>query len=212
MKIYRDRAEAGRVLTEALTACGCNTETVVLGIPRGGVVLAHEVSKKLGSKLDVMLVRKIGMPMQPELAIGAIASGNVRVFNEILVRQLGVNVEVMDEIITREQQELLRRQHMYMGNRPLTTLKDKQVLLVDDGLATGATMKAAILAVRQLGGREVIASAAVGAADTVRMLEKVADIIVCPQVPADFGSVSQWYDNFEQIHDQEVARLLSAKN
>lgn len=202
----RDRTEAGRELARELEAYR-GSDVIVLGLPRGGVVVASEIARTLGARLDVMLVRKLGVPEHRELAMGAIASGGVRILNPEVVR--AVEDEEVEAVAREEEEELARREREYRGDRPWPDLEGRTVLLVDDGLATGATMKAAIQAARRLGATRVVAVVPVGPWDTVRELEGLADEVVCPALPEPFYSISQWYERFDQTTDDEVKRLLA---
>jgi putative phosphoribosyl transferase len=181
---------------------------VVLGLPRGGVPVAAEVARVLGAPLDVLVVRKLGAPGQEELAIGAIGEGGVRVLNERLVRDLGLSHEVIDRIAGREEHELERRVAAYRGGHEALEVEGKTVIVVDDGVATGATMRAGLQTLRALGAARIIAAAPVGAADSVGLLEEDADDVVVLETPAWFSAVGQWYEDFGQTSDEEVRDLL----
>lgn len=181
---------------------------VVLGLPRGGVPVAAEVARALGSPLDVFVVRKLGTPGQPELAMGAIASGGVRVLNTRLVRELGIADAVLERVAARELLELRRREQHYRGDRPRPGLAGRTVVLVDDGLATGASARAAVTAVRAADPARVVLAVPVGAPDVCRLLEGVADDVVCPHVSDDVSSVGAHYRDFTQVEDEQVRRLL----
>lgn len=181
----------------------------VLGLPRGGVLVAAEVAKALRAPLDALTVRKLGVPGHEELAMGAVAAGGGQVLNEELVRRLGITPAEIGEVEARERRELARREQVYRGDRPFPELKGKTVILVDDGLATGATMKAAIAAVRTVGPSRLVIAAPVAPPETVRELERLADEVVCPLVPAEFEAVGQWYQEFPQTSDQEVTVALA---
>jgi predicted phosphoribosyltransferase len=182
---------------------------VVLGLPRGGIPVAFEVAKALKAPLDVFVVRKLGLPGHPELAMGAIASGGMRVLNDDLLRQLHVPASAIDAVARAEQAELERRERAYRGARPPMPLEGRIVILVDDGLATGATMRAAVLAIRRVLPSQIVVAVPVGARETCRALNEVADDVVCALMPERFTAVGVWYDNFEQTTDDEVRRLLS---
>jgi len=206
---YADRAHAGRVLGEALKAhLPSDPGVVVLGLPRGGVPVAAEVARALGAPLDVFVVRKLGTPGQPELAMGAIASGGVRVLNTRLVRELGIADAALDRVASRELLELRRREQHYRGDRPPPSLAGRMVVLVDDGLATGASARAAVTAVRAADPARVVLAVPVGAPDACRLLEGVADDVVCPHTSDDFSSVGAHYRDFTQVEDEQVRRLL----
>lgn len=209
MKAYQDRQEAGRGLAERLGQYRGKPEVYVLGLPRGGVLVAAEVAKALRAPLDALTVRKLGVPGHEELAMGAVAAGGGQVLNEELVRRLGITPAEIGEVEARERRELARREQVYRGDRPFPELKGKTVILVDDGLATGATMKAAIAAVRTVGPSRLVIAAPVAPPETVRELERLADEVVCPLVPAEFEAVGQWYQEFPQTSDQEVTVALA---
>jgi predicted phosphoribosyltransferase len=184
-------------------------DVVVLGLPRGGIPVACEVAMALRAPLDVFVVRKLGLPGHPELAMGAIASGGVRVLNEDLIRQLRVPYAAIDAVARAEQIELERRERAYRGARPPISIEGRVVILVDDGLATGSTMRAAVLAARRLIPSEIIVAVPVGARETCRALTEVADDVVCSLMPEPFTAVGLWYDDFEQTTDDEVRRLIA---
>jgi putative phosphoribosyl transferase len=209
MTIYQDRLDAGQRLAEALAGYGGRDDVLVLGLPRGGVPVAAVVARALDAPLDVMIVRKLGAPWQPELAMGAIASGNVRLLNEQVVRLLGVDHETIDEVAEAESRELVRRERAYRGDRPPFDAAGKQVILVDDGMATGATMRAAVAAVRQMAPASVIVAVPTAAADTCELLRAEADRVVCLDTPEPFMAVGCWYRNFDQTSDAEVRELLA---
>ena len=205
---FADRREAGRALATALSTYAARHDVVVLALPRGGVPVAAEVAAGLGAPLDVLLVRKLGVPGHAELAMGAIASGGVRVLNPHVVGSLGISAEAVDEVVAREEAELNRRRRMYRGNKPPLDLTAKVVVLVDDGLATGATMRAAVVAARAGAPRRVVVAVPVGAESKCRGLEAVADEVVCVRCPPDFRAVGEWYDDFGAPSDDQVRALL----
>lgn len=208
-RVFSDRTEAGRLLAEDLAATQGCADGIVLALPRGGVPVAFEVAQRLGLPLDLMLVRKLGVPGQEELAMGAIASGDSIVFNEALLRQLSIPEQAIQRTMRKERAELERRERLYRGERAYPNLQGRCVILVDDGLATGATMRAAIAAVRQHGPRRVVVAVPVAPPDTVSALEEESDEVRALSVPALFYGVGRWYDNFEQTSDDEVRRLLA---
>lgn len=207
---YADRREAGLVLADRLKDLTGRNDVVVLGLPRGGIPVAHEVAKALKAPLDVFIVRKLGLPGHPELAMGAIASGGVRVLNDEIVRQLRVPAAAIEAVARDEQAELERRERTYRGARAPIPLEGRIAILVDDGLATGSSMRAAVLAVRRALPSQIIVAVPVGAGDTCRSLHEIADEVVCALTPEPFTAVGLWYENFEQTTDDEVRRLLSA--
>jgi predicted phosphoribosyltransferase len=183
-------------------------DVLVLALPRGGVPVAHEVARALEVPMDVFLVRKLGLPGHQELAMGAIAMGGVRALNPDVVRQLRVPERIIDAVAERESRELKRREELYRGDRPMPVLAGKTVILVDDGLATGATMRAAVDAVKQLNPAEVVVAVPVAAEQSCRMLQPLADKVVCPVTPEPFHAVGLWYEDFSQTTDEEVRHLL----
>jgi Predicted phosphoribosyltransferases len=206
--LYRDRRQAGRILATYLKDHANRENVLVLGLPRGGVPVAFEVAQQLHAPLDVFVVRKLGVPGQEELAMGAIASGGVRVLNENVVRALGISPEAIDAAASREQQELERRERLYRDNRPAPVIQGRDVILVDDGLATGASMHAAVSALRALGPERITVAVPVGAVDSCEDLRKYADAVICANTPEPFYSVGAWYDDFSQTTDEEVRELL----
>ncbi len=204
-----DRISAGKALAEALESYSGRDDVIVLGLPRGGVPVAAEIARSLHAPLDVMLVRKLGIPGQPELAMGAIASGGVQVLNEDLVQRLGITGETIDAVVASEQRELERRERAYRGERPWPELADRCVILVDDGLATGATMRAAIDAVRAQKPACLVVAVPVAPPDTVSALEPLVDQVVCLFQPEPFMAIGQWYQDFSQTPDSEVKELLA---
>lgn len=211
MTLFRNRIDAGEKLAWELGEFhGGNT--VVVGLPRGGVPVAAEVARQLGAPLDVLPVRKVGHPNQPELAIGAIAQGGFLVRNEALTGDSGVSDADFEALANRERRELVRRAANYRGDRPPLDLANKVVVLVDDGLATGATMRAAVAAARGLGAARVIVAVPVASPETRALLEAEADRVVCVAEPTAFGSVGEWYADFNQTTDAEVNELLKGSH
>jgi putative phosphoribosyl transferase len=206
---FRNRTEAGQLLAERLRKYAGRDDVVVLALPRGGVPVGYEVAKALGAPLGVFLVRKVGVPGHEELAMGAIASGGLVVLDEGLLRRLGIDRSQLDRAIAAEARELERRAAAYDGDREPPQLEGKTVILVDDGLATGATMRAAALAVRALNPARVVVAVPVAAAETCREFEDVVDEIVCEVTPRPFQAVGLWYDDFSQTSDDEVRELLA---
>jgi predicted phosphoribosyltransferase len=206
---FANRRAAGLELVHLLQQYRGRGDVIVLGLPRGGVPVAHEVAAGLGAPLDIFLVRKLGVPGHRELAMGAIASGGVRVVNADVVNWYGIDATAIDDVARQEQAELERREAAYRDGRPGVDLTGKIVLLVDDGLATGSTMKAAVQAVRARGPARVIVAVPVGAPDTCREFEDIADEIVCARTPQHFAAVGLWYRDFSQTTDDEVRALLA---
>jgi putative phosphoribosyl transferase len=207
--MYADRADAGRALADSLAHLRAAPDAIVLGLPRGGVPVAYEVARALDLPLDVLVVRKLGLPQQPELAMGAIASGGALVLNDEVVRYLGSRREAFEGVRAREQVELERRERDYRGTRPPLEVKGRSAVLVDDGLATGATMEAAVLALRSLGAKEVVVAVPVASQEARERIEAVADEVVCLAAPPFFSAVGQWYADFGQTEDAEVRDLLA---
>jgi len=207
--MFRDRHDAGRRLAAKLTPYAGREDVLVLALPRGGVPVAAEVARVLGAPLDVFLVRKLGVPGHEELAMGAIAGGGVRVVNDDVVRRLGIPDWAVDRAAATEFRELERRGRAYRDDRPPLDVRGKTVVLVDDGLATGATMRAAVLAVRRLDPARVVVAVPVGAPETCHEFSDVADEVVCATEPEPFLAVGHWYADFRQTTDDEVRRLLS---
>ena len=206
---FRDRTEAGRVLAERLREYADGDDVVVLALPRGGVPVAYEVAKAFDAQLSVFVARKLGVPGYPELAMGAIASGGSVVLDEGLVGRLGVSRQQLQQVVIDEAGEVARREELYRGGRELPDLEGKTVILVDDGLATGATMRAAVLALRELNPAKIVVAVPVAAEETCRQFEDVADDVVCAVTPRPFYAVGQWYEDFDQTTDEEVRDLLA---
>lgn len=207
---YRDRREAGRILGARLRERPQLSESVVLALPRGGVPVGLEVARAIDAPLDVFVVRKLGAPNQPELALGAIASGGFEVLNRPLIDELGVTPIEIAVVADREVAELARRERLYRGNRPSVDVGDRTVILVDDGLATGFTMRAAIEAVRNFGARRLVAAVPVGSPRTCGELTGMVDELLCPLQPSQLGAVGLWYEDFSATSDEEVQACLAA--
>ena len=205
---FTDRRHAGRVLASRLTKYAGRDDVIVLALPRGGVPVAYEVASALSAPMDVFLVRKLGTPGHRELAMGAIASGGVRVVNADVVQWYGISEAAIDRIAREEQEELERRERAYRDDRPAPDLANKIVILIDDGLATGSTMRAAVQAVRARRPARVVIAVPVGAPQTCAELAVSADEVICARMPEPFSAVGQWYLNFEQTDDAEVRELL----
>jgi predicted phosphoribosyltransferase len=209
---YADRREAGRELAGLVQKYANRDDVIVLALPRGGVPVAHEVARELGAPLDVFLVRKLGTPGHRELAMGAIASGGVKVLNDEVVQHLGITPDQIEAVAREEQQELERREALYRGNHAPPPLAARVVILVDDGLATGSTMRAAVQAVKQQHPSRVVVAVPVGAGETCEELRVLADEVVCARTPSPFSAVGQWYLNFDQTSDAEVRDLLGRQS
>jgi predicted phosphoribosyltransferase len=208
--IFMDRFDAGRQLAGRLRRFAGRDDVVVLALPRGGVPVGYEVARALGAPLDVFLVRKLGVPGHEELAMGAIASGGVRVVNDEVVRKLNIPPDVLDEAAERERRELERRERAYRDDRPLPEVRGRIVLLVDDGLATGSSMRAAVAALRHLEPGWVVVAVPVGSPDVCAEMSGVADEAICAREPEPFFAVGSWYEDFSQTTDEEVRDLLEA--
>ncbi|MFL5240899.1 MAG: phosphoribosyltransferase [Gemmataceae bacterium] len=206
--LFRDRRDAGWQLGAKLTAYANRHDVLVLALPRGGVPVAYEVARTLRAPLDVFLVRKLGVPGREELAMGAIATGGVRVLNEEVVRELRIPDEVIAAVAAEEEQELKRREQIYRGDRPRLDVRHQTIILVDDGLATGSSMRAAVVALRRLGPDWIVVAVPVGAPETCAEFQGEADDVVCGRTPEPFYGVGLWYDDFSQTTDDEVHGLL----
>ncbi len=208
MEKYADRYEAGKLLAAELSRYAKQSNVIVLALPRGGVPVAYEIAMALSVPLDVFVVRKLGVPWHEELAMGAIASGGAIVFNETILHDLNISKTSLEQEIESEKKELERREIAYRGNYELIDLANKIIILVDDGIATGATMRAAIKALRLKKPVSIIMAVPVAAFDTCAEMATLVDRIVCPLRPYDFSAVGLWYDDFEQTTDAEVFNLL----
>ncbi|AEH61699.1 phosphoribosyltransferase [Methanosalsum zhilinae DSM 4017] len=208
MRIFKNRVHAGQVLSEKLSEYGENKDVIILALPRGGVPVAFEVSRKIGVEMDLLLVRKLGVPGNEELAMGAIASGNIRVLNEDIIKSLHIPDKKIDQVTDSEKRELDRRNNIYRANRPIPDLRNRTVILIDDGLATGATMRAAAEAVRTKGPSQIIVAVPTCSPDAYNSLEDVADEIICAISPEPFFGVGRWYEDFRQVSDEEVCDIM----
>jgi len=207
--MFRDRVDAGRQLAKKLTHYANRDDVLVLGVPRGGIPVAFEVAQALHAPLDILLVRKLGTPGQRELAMGAIASGGVRILNHDLISSLGITQEQLAETIRDQETELQRREQLYRGVRSGVPVKGKVVILVDDGIATGASMLAAIDALRTLQPKKIVVAVPVAPAQAYTQITAVADELVCASTPNGFFAIGQFYEDFPQTEDAEVHALLS---
>ena len=206
---FRDRSEAGRLLAQRLDEYANRTDVLVLALPRGGVPVAHEIAQRLHAPLDVFLVRKLGLPWHRELAMGAIASGGIEVLNTEVVRLYAVPRHVIDAVAAAEAEELDRRMREYRGIRPLPELAGRVVVLVDDGIATGSTMRAAVAALRRQEPAAIVVAVPVAAVDTSEELRQEVDRLICLSTPRTFTAVGDWYDDFSQTSDEQVRAYLN---
>jgi predicted phosphoribosyltransferase len=205
--MFEDRRIAGRLLSEALRR-HAGPRTVVLGLPRGGVAVAEPIAHRLGATLDVWIARKLGVPYHRELAMGALGEGGELVIDSVLVRELGIDAGLVSEVIRRESDEIRRRVRVFRGDRDEPDVRDRTVIVVDDGVATGATARAALRDLRARGARHLVFAAPVGAPDAVESLRRDADEVVCLEQPPRLGSVGAWYADFRQLDDEEVIDIL----
>ncbi len=208
--IFRDRRDAGQRLAAKLGAYAHRPDTLVLGLPRGGVPVAYEVAVALDAPLDIMIVRKLGVPYERELAMGAIASGGVRVLNNDVIAELHISSDVVEAITGEERRELERRERAYRGERPEPVIQGRTVILVDDGIATGATIRAAVTALRQQQPARIIIAAPVAAAVTCAELRPLVDELVCLVTPVELYGIGYWYDHFAQLSDDEMRAYLTS--
>jgi predicted phosphoribosyltransferase len=209
LRPFRDRQTAGRELAAALEHYRAKPEVVVLALPRGGVPVAAEVARVLALPLDVVIVRKLGVPGHEELAFGALASGGARIMNDDVVGQFQITPAIIERVVEREQLELERRERAYRGARPPLEIRHRQVILVDDGVATGATMRAAVAALRTLAPARIVVAVPTASPDACALLRREADELCCLLEPAEFFAVGAWYDSFPQNTDVEVKALLA---
>jgi putative phosphoribosyl transferase len=205
---FRDRTDAGRVLSEHLLIYQDHPKLLVLGLPRGGIPVAAEVAQALRAPLDVFLVRKLAVPNQPELAMGAIASGGIRVFNGAVIRDQRITAAMIDTVVEHEHRELQRRERTYRGMRPMPEIAGSTVILIDDGLTTGSTMRSAVAALRQGDPARIVVAVPVGAQRTCDLLRHEADEVVCALTPEPLYSVSRWYREYSPIMDRDIRELL----
>lgn len=206
--IFQDRIDAGKALANQLRTYANRDDVTVLGLPRGGIPVAYQVADALNAPLDVYVVRKLGIPGHEELAMGAIATGGVRYLNPAIISKLKISESTINRVAAAEQRELERREQAYRDQRPPLDLSDRTVLLVDDGLATGATMLAAVRAIRQQSPRKIVVAVPIAAPETCQMFEPEVDEVICAETPQPFRAVGLWYQDFAQTTDQEVRDLL----
>jgi putative phosphoribosyl transferase len=211
MERFADRYAAGKVLASMLQSYAKNPDVYVLALPRGGVPVAYEIARSLSVPLDVFIVRKLGVPDHEELAMGAIASGGAVVFNEDILEQLRISESALDQVISAEEKELKRRELAYRGSRPALILKNKIVILVDDGIATGATVTVAIQAIKKQKPKRLILAVPVASTSIIEKMVRLVDEVICPLSIEPFSAVGAWYDDFSQITDDEVFHLLKNK-
>ena len=207
--LFKDRRDAGRKLAHELMRYAGRGDVIVLALPRGGVPVGCEIARALGAPLDVFVVRKLGLPFHEELAMGAIASGGARLLNDEVIDMYGISDDEIEQVVASETRELERRQRLYRGDRPFPHLANRTAILVDDGLATGSTMRAAVMSLRQENPERIVVAVPVAARDTCDAFSDVSDDIVCLETPEPFAAVGLWYDNFEQTTDEEVHALLA---
>ena len=205
---YRDRVEAGQALARHLVESYRREHAIVLALPRGGVPVGHEIAQTMQIPLDVFVVRKVGLPQQTEVAMGAIATGGVQLFDDALIAESKVPESMISFLVMREMQELKRRESLYRGNRPAPELANRPVILVDDGVATGYTLRVAILALRKLNPSHLTVAVPVGAPDTCATIEGLVDELICPLRPSPFIAVGVWYDHFPPITDEDVRKRI----
>lgn len=208
MRDFVDRADAGLRLAERVAPLVAGEDAVVLALPRGGVPVARQVAARIGAPLDVLLVRKLGVPWQPELAFGAVSTGGALVLNEDLVEEIALEPDAMQRVVDMERTELQRRERLYRGPRPPIEVEDKTVVIVDDGIATGSTVRAALRALEARGAARTIVAAPVAARETVESLRLDADRVECLLTPDDLLAIGYWYQDFSPVRDSEVLRLL----
>ncbi|MEW5803794.1 MAG: phosphoribosyltransferase [bacterium] len=209
MMLFKDRVDAGQKLAQHLVQYR-DERPLILALPRGGVVVGFEVASVLRAPLDVIIARKLGAPGMPEFGIGAIAPGGVLILDEHATRMLGISMEEIDSVVTREKEEMNRRINRYRGGRPMPEVQNRTVILVDDGIATGVTARAAIRTIRQQNPRKLILAVPVCAPDTARLLRSEVDDFICIEMPPDFRAISLWYERFQQTSDEEVISLLNS--
>ncbi|HWQ49892.1 MAG TPA: phosphoribosyltransferase [Methanosarcina sp.] len=208
MALFKDRVDAGKKLAKELSKYANRSDVLILALPRGGVPVAFEVAKELNVKMDVFIVRKLGVPGNEELAMGAISSDNIRVLNEDVVRSFQIPERVINMVVENELKELERRERAYRGDRPKPEISGSTVILIDDGLATGATMRAATSALKTKNPAKIVVAVPTGAPDTCELFAREVDEVICIATPEPFYGVGAWYGNFSQTTDEEVCELL----
>ena len=212
MAPFKDRRDAGRKLAQRLLRYAEQSNVLILALPRGGVPVAYEVARALGAPLDIFIVRKLGLPGREELAMGAVASGDVRVLNRDIIRMLSIPEEVITFVVKREMQELQRREDLYRGKRPFPEVQNRTVILIDDGLATGASMRAAVAGLRAQHPARIVVAVPAAAPDVCAAFQTEVDEIVCAVTPEPFFGVGRWYEDFAQVIDEEVRMLVEEAN
>jgi putative phosphoribosyl transferase len=212
MRRFRNRQEAGQLLALELADYADKKDCIVLALPRGGVPVAYELSQALRLPLDILVVRKLGVPGHEELAMGAIASGGIRIINPHTLSALGISSGALAEVERRELIEMERRERLYRGNKVPLEVREKTVILVDDGIATGATIRAAIASLRQRGARRIVVASPVAPESVVISLSNIAEEVICVLKPRDFGGVGWWYEDFSQTNDEEVRHMLNLES
>ncbi len=208
-RAYRNRQEAGKILSEELSHYKGQPGLLVLALPRGGVELAAEIASALNAELDILVVRKMGIPGLEEVAMGAIASGGVEVLNKDILPEFDIAQDAVEKVRQDETKELNRREMAYRGDRPIYDVRDRSVIIVDDGIATGATIQAAVRSLKGRQPRRIVIAVPVAPPSSLRDLREMVDEVVCPLVPENFQAVGQWYENFPQTTDNEVRKILS---
>ncbi len=208
MQTYQNREQAGKILAEALKNYANRNDVIVLALPRGGVSVAFEIAQALHVPLDVFIVRKLGVPHHLELAMGALAMGDVAIFNDDIIKDLTISQDAINKVITEEREEIKRRALAYRGQQIFPVLRDKIIILVDDGVATGATMRVAIKALEQFHPSSIVVAVPVADQSIYKQIQLLVDEIICPLQPGNLYAVGNWYDDFSQVEDEEVRKLL----
>ncbi len=209
---FKNRIEAGQLLADRLKSYSGSKDLLILGLPRGGVPVAWEVAKRLNALFDVILVRKLGVPQNKELAMGAIAPGGIRILNNEIIRALGISQETINEVASEESQELERREKLFRNKRPQPLVRGKTVIIIDDGIATGSTMRAVIAILKSHRPAELIVAVPVAPASTLNEISSLVDRVVCLIVPEEFYAIGPWYEDFSQTTEDEVCAILSQAN
>ena len=208
MELFQNRREAGKILAKRLLKYADRSDVIILALPRGGIPIAYEIALAMKAPLDVVIVRKLGLPGREELAIGAIASGGVQIMNQDIVQMLGIDAATISSVLEQELQELERREENYRGSRPAPELRDRTVIVVDDGLATGASMRAAVMGLRAQSPAQIVVAVPAAAPQAIELLEPEVDEMICMISPDPFEGVGKWYKDFAQMTDEEVRSLV----